>query len=418
MNSKSMLIMYGLWITIAFFPTYLFTSSNSIGQQFFFATYLLILIVVHFYLKTSGKLSTPKLECSVLFVVLALILSGFVFKVLHVELSDFVKHLRYGFYLLVFLFTYNICISIGFESKNAVWLISFFIVSCFVFLVIQLVCYQCVSIITPRSGFDFRGINLGGPFVWSYIFSFVVCPFVFYYLFLFSNEKRIVYFVFAVLVMFVVLLSQSKASYLAFVFTSLMFFMLMYKLNIQGRRFFSLLLFLAFVLMVFVIIANADKLTVFISFFETLSKGQVDPSTAGRIRQIGTLTHIFEDELILQFLFGISNEGIIIENAYFSYLQDYGMVGLFALLLFNCFLFYISIVYIVRALASKETHTIALALCFYCYVVSLFIYQLGASPLDANKSSYFFFSFWALVAYISRKNTIRRSNALFVEAKT
>ncbi|CAG21057.1 Predicted membrane protein [Photobacterium profundum SS9] len=402
--SRSYILLSLMLLGIAFFPTYLVTSSNSTGQQLFFVLYLAFLLTLNL-LFCRGYFCYSKLEFySICFI--SILIGGTIFsKIDGLELGSFINHFRFIFYSIVFCLTYNLLYCQHFDEKIVAKSFLIFVLACSSFSLVQVWKPEILWFINPRTAYTFRGISLGGPFVWSYIFAFVMLPYFFYFLYLFISEVKIKYGLCSIFSLIVVVLSQSKAAYLSLIVCYFCFLIIMFFYRLRGYRLFVSISMILFIAIIFVFEMFSNDLNTVLVALEHLQSGGVDSSTSGRLRQIFSVLSIFDNGNFFQMLFGVTGDKLIIENAYFSYLQDYGIVGLITLIFFIMLLLFFSFRYLRFILLNERSNSylVAMVISFFLMVISIPIFSLGSSPIDANKSSYYFFVYWAIVLVVLKK---------------
>ncbi|OUR82257.1 hypothetical protein A9Q75_05940 [Colwellia psychrerythraea] len=403
-NSKSLTVLF-LWLFLIYFPTYILGRSNSVGQILFFITYLLTALSVLLIINRSLKISFPAEEGISILLVFILIILSFIVKIPFSSIQELINHSRFLFYLLVFLTILNILHKSKVSPPQLKKGISVTILSLFAFNLMHVLVPDFISIINKRPIWDFRGISLGGPFVWSYIFSFFLIPFFYFYLHLLLSKFNFKNLFSVTFILICMLLGQSKACYIALAFTLVNYTLvsMYYKLDNRRKIYFGALCFCLVVitlLSVFPLLFSGV-----INGFTSLFSNEVDASTSGRLRQINLTLLSLTDGNISEFIFGVKVPSEIIENAYFSYFYKYGIVGVSGLILFYLYLTFVSYKYLNDAINRRyDLVSLSVILGFNAMVVSIYIFSLGASPIDANKSSYFFFFIWAVVLYIRKYN--------------
>ncbi|PMO50576.1 hypothetical protein BCT08_23540 [Vibrio splendidus] len=403
LNKKTAALSFVL-LSLAFFPTYLFTSSNSTGQQFFFVTYLMLLLCSNF-LYFRKEYYYPKKEVLTVFITSAFIIITTLSKLSSLDLGGFVNHFRFVFYSLVLLLTFNLCCRLNINSKSVLSVFYIFLISCVIFTLVHIYKPELVAFINPREAYSFRGISIGGPFVWSYIFAFVILPIFFYFMTLLASEFKFRYAICSFLCLGLILLSQSKAAYLSIFTCYFLFSIIFIYYRLVGYK--NVILSSVFIFLIILLIFQnySHELNTVSTALETLQDGGVDSSTAGRLRQITSVLAILDGTDLSTTFFGVTGETLIIENAYFSYLQDYGLFGLLGLLFFMFALFVISFSNLKNSIVNfkADTKLIALNISFFMMVISIPIFSLGSSPIDANKSSYYLFIYWAIVLAVKKE---------------
>lgn len=403
-KTKPLIILF-LWFLLIYFPTYILGRSNSVGQILFFVTYLVIASSILLLLNRSTKIVFPASESISIILVFSLIITTFITKFPFSSIAELINHSRFLFYLLVFLITLNILYKskiTPIQFKKGIGLTVF---SLFLFNLAHVITPDLVSVINKRPIWDFRGISLGGPFVWSYIFAFFLIPIFYFYLNLLLSKFHLKNLLSVIFILICMLLGQSKACYLALAFSlvNYTFISIYYKLENRRKIYFGVIFFC--LLIITILSVFPELFSGVLNGFTSLLQNEVDASTSGRIRQINLTLLSVVNGNISEFIFGIKIPSEIIENAYFSYFYKYGVVGVIGLLTFYVYLTFISYKYIYDAIKWQyDLISLSIIIGFNAMVISIYIFSLGASPIDANKSSYFFFFIWAVVLYIRNYN--------------
>jgi hypothetical protein len=165
-----------------------------------------------------------------------------------------------------------------------------------------------------------------------------------------------------------------------------------------------------FILILTVLIFNSSIFDAIINGFKALIANKHDASTSGRVRQINVVLVSFNDVNLIDMFFGVNKPDDIIENAFFSYLYKYGLVGLIGYIAFYCYMLFISYRYLSNKIGNYQYMSIFIG--FNAMIVALFFFSLGSSPIDANKSSYFFFFVWAAISYIRKANSTLNNSTI------
>jgi hypothetical protein len=333
------------------------------------------------------------------------IILTFTIKLPFSSIAELINHSRFLFYLLVFIITLNILNHLYVVPTQFKKGLDLTILSLFIFNIVHILAPDLVSMINKRSIWDSRGISMGGPFVWSYIFSFLLIPIFYFHLNLLLSKFSLKIFLLTLFSLTAMLLGQSKACYIALVVTLInyMFISIYYRLDNRRKVYVGGLFFT--VLVVTLLINFPEIFVGVINGFTALLNSEVDASTSGRLRQINIALLSVANGNVSEFMFGIKVPSEIIENAYFSYFYKYGVVGIMSLLLFYLYLAFVSYKYVNDAIKNKyDLISLSIIIGFNAMVVALPIFSVGTSPLDANKSSYFFFFIWAVVLYIRNYN--------------
>ena len=403
-KSKPLVILC-LWLLLIYFPTYLLGPSNSQGQILFFVTYLTVLAFTLLCLIRHRRVFIPINETGIVFIVFTLVLVTFIPKFYLSNITELINHSRFLFYGLVFLLFVNILLNSNLSSKQLKKGMDVTILTLLIFNILHLLAPTYISIINPRPIWGFRGISVGGPFVWSYIFSFFLIPLFYLYFHLLTSNFKLKDFFLLLCILIFMLLGQSKSCFIALIFTLLNYFLIAFFMKIKNRK----KIYLAFLFFIGVItcalVALPELFSAIINGFTSLLSGDNDASTSGRLRQIEIVLSTLENESIKALIFGVNEPKAIIENAFFSYFYKYGLIGLLSLIFFYIYTLVLSYKYVKLSMKSNyNAFNQGLVIGFNAMTLSLIFFSLGSSPVDANKSSYFFFLAWALIMYIIKEN--------------
>ncbi|HCG6789354.1 TPA: O-antigen ligase family protein [Vibrio parahaemolyticus] len=400
--TKLRIIILPLLLTIVFFPTYLFGNNTSSGQVVLFAIFPMVLSIAWLLAVAGSK--ENKFESSfflnVILFIFGLNFITIISKLDFIDTKDVFNHMRYLCYAFVFSVSYDFARKIDLKLNklsNTLYVISILSV---IFVLLQIIMPNStfVDLITKKPAIDYLGFRLGGPFEWSYIFSFCLLPTLVMGIYQFTRkEGNFATYAISIFVLIVFLLSQSKAAYLSLLFSSLFLFLfsiLKYKNNF--RLYF--LFFSALSVLIVVVSVYGEMFSHIANFISKVNSGDLDGSTTSRINQLKNVSYTLDNNLI----FGYPIKEVIIENAYFHYLYNYGFLGLLAYIILIFSFFCDSILRLYNAIRSDNTNSyIGLHLGMVCFTGSIFIYALGASPTDANKSSYFFYFIYAIFSAAS-----------------
>jgi hypothetical protein len=377
---------------IVFFPTYLF-GSTSTGQAYLFLFFPIILLITYLFLAFLNHnqykgFKVPFLGV-VLFIYGVLILVTSLSKLSFIDFSLFINHFRYFSYALILCLAYNISnLLIGkCEELNSTLFTIFFFVVAFIFLQLLFPDNSLINLITKRKLSDYLGFRVGGPFDWSYVFAFCSIPVVFSFLHgLVRGENNIALTFVGYLVFFAFFLTQSKAAYISFVLLVVIWTVFSFFNYKRNRKLLFYLSFLIFLIVVGIIF-NPDMFLHFSNFYNALASGGVDASTNTRLNQFEVLDVTLESN----FLLGYPLKYVIIENSYVHYFYNYGLIGVVFFVVTKLIFLIDSFIKIVQINKVNSGINLGLYIGISCMVFSVFIFGLGSSPTDANKSSYFFY---------------------------
>lgn len=391
-NSKKLKIFLLIYLPvfyIIFFPTFIFKLSLQQGQLLLYVTFPILLI---FYVFFGTKVVKIKNLFLVLIIVFLLNLLGIIFKLNIMEnISMLITHFRYLIYAFILIVAYNIGLKLSINEKEFIILIKSIYISIIFFLIIQYFSNNMfTSTISNREIISYMGIQVGGPFIWSYALGFFFI-FGYFYMFLkFVFKTYDFYILINFLVLCIILIfTQSKAVYISIFLLSLItlfFINFTYKVTITSKIRINIIVSILFLSLIMIIINNLDQLyniSRFIDYFET---GDVDASTTTRLNQLSNIYASLQSNLF----FGQPLYNIVIENAYGYYLYNFGIIG---------FICYITVLVIINYLNYKifkyyneinNKEMIIISYSMYMLTLSIFIFSLAASILDGHKMAYLF----------------------------
>lgn len=386
-----------LIILIVFFPTYVFGGLLT-GQRILYLAYPLICGGVFLFVSFSQPkiylhwFSKFMLGCAVVLVV------TIVSKIGYISEHTVVTHLRYFAYATIFTLVYSVArrLSVFPEDIGVVMNSLFFLIAFFIALQFFNFIPGVLATITPRSLHTWRGVQIGGPIVWSYGLGFLLLPIFYFNLAKLTASKF--QFKSAIILAstgLIFVYTQSKALYLAIAVTFAVFlFVTLVRRRIRIRDFFLGAAVLFLVVNAFsYVLRNIEDFGNINRFLAALQEDELDASTRSRVHQVG---YAF-DVLDINPLFGAPEERVIIENAYGYYLYNFGIIGLlvYGVVLSALLLTHWRILKHMRKhVASTDAR--ALSIGMLMYVLGAFAISLAASPLDGHKSAYLFWTFNAL----------------------
>ncbi|WP_220466163.1 hypothetical protein, partial [Colwellia sp. 6M3] len=165
----------------------------------------------------------------------------------------------------------------------------------------------------------------------------------------------------------------------------------------------KLLFYLSFLIFLIVlgIILNPDMFLHFSNFYNALVSGGVDSSTNTRLNQFEVLDVTLESN----FLLGYPLKYVIIENSYVHYFYNYGLIGVVFFVVTKLIFLIDSFIKIDQINKVNSGINLGLYIGISCMVFSVFIFGLGSSPTDANKSSYFFYFLYGNFISVAKNGT-------------
>ena len=283
----------------------------------------------------------------------------------------------------------NICAEqYFFLLRTFSWLIIFFFI--FQFIAPDLALKTGVS---NRKIISWLGVNIGGPLIWSYAYTFVTVVITFSLIWLVLEKRASFMEKTLLIILFITIaISQSKAAYLAYFF--LIIFAICIGYRFANKRASTAILFYSFALMFFsgiYIYLNLEEFGNVARFINGIQGTGTDESTETRLKQLSNLKLVIENNI----MFGFPSNYKIIENAYGYYFYNYGLLGLALYILtmtlvtlkaWKCFKYSIK--------HSSHINIKAFYFGLVCFSISTFVFSLGSSPIDGHKTSYFY---WLLI---------------------
>lgn len=256
---------------------------------------------------------------------------------------------------------------------------------------------------------SYWGFRAPGTFEWVYSLCFVSVFLLTYCGFglSFGGKKyKLIEPLLFFLYLLIVALSQSKAGYISLIFTLIYGIYLdrilrgQFNLKLLGL----LLTFISFILILSYF--SRIELSYIVNFIETISSGELDPSSSYRKLQIElALTQGLDN-----WYRGVPiNENmLIIENAYFDYLYRYGITGLISYCIFIFMLYFYSL-RVLRKVSKDIRRGVEnlviyrLSLSVHLTFFSAFWFSLSFAPLDGYKTSVWSYFCLALCMAISQR---------------
>lgn len=386
-----------LIVFIVFFPTYVFGGLFA-GQRILYLAYPLICGGIFLFISFSQPkiylhwLSKFVLGCAiVLFFTVAS-------KIAFISIYIAVTHLRYFAYAAVFIFVYSVArrLSVFPEDIGIIMNLLFLLIILFVVLQFLDLFPGVLATINPRSPYTWKGVQIGGPIVWSYGLGFLLLP-IFYFNLSKLITSKFQFKSIAVLAAtgLIFVLTQSKAVYVAIALTFAVFlFVTLLRSRIRIREFcLSVAMLLIVLYAISYVVSNIEDFGNINRFLVAIQEGGLDASTRSRMTQLG---HAF-DVLDINPLLGAPDERVIIENAFGYYLYNFGIIGLlvYGVVISALLLTHLRIMQHMRKhVASTDAR--ALSIGMLMYVLGALAISLAASPLDGHKSAYLFWTFNAL----------------------
>lgn len=386
-------IILSLLLYVVFFPIFAFGSGMSPGQSYLYVTLPLIMLsflfLIGYFNWKAPRGLTLFLAC-VSTIYCASLFSKFSFLDVPIVLA----HLRYLSYLIIFIAAYSLCryFRLGFSSIT--FIIYFLYISIISFIILQLTLpdTKVVSLVTNRSILHpWLGIQIGGPFIWSYSLAFILTlPLSLFLSGILYSDRKALFIFLTISTLVIFFLTQSKSAYLALMLIFTVFFILYYRMLSFGNRFlltFSMASF--FALCFYYFSKYLSHLGNIERFINSLTEGQLDASTNARYNQLSYLG----DSLRENPFFGYPQDYVIIENAYGYYTYFFGVVGAFVYILLLIILFRLLLIIAFRD-SRANTEFFGLKVSFAIFVASAFIFSLSNPPLDSVKTSGIF---WLLL---------------------
>lgn len=378
------------FVFLGFFPTYFFGDSIQMGQTVLFLIFpVIISIILIFTLidKKNDKIIFPFISkcllfCAIIFFTLTLS------KISFIDLRLIINHSRYFSYFLIFTAVYNIIYysSFSFLMFDKVLMKFGLLLSFFVIIQIIFPSSYFVLLETHKPAIDFLGFRIGGSLEWSYIFAFITFPIIIIGFHKIMRKNTHYLSMVSIVLFSMYLLTQSKVAYIVIVLFSLYYLIYSICTYKNNKRLYTFVLICLF-LISFVLYRYWDMFSHVIGFIDKIDSGEIDASTQTRVEQIKTMLFYWKNNI----WFGYPKLYIIIENSYAHYLYNYGIVGSVLYMLLFYIIAYSAYVKHKCFTKDRDEEKIAISLSMFVFSSSVFIYALGSSPTDANKSSYLFF---------------------------
>jgi O-antigen ligase len=234
------------------------------------------------------------------------------------------------------------------------------------------------------------GIQIGGPFVWSYVLGFFLI-FAYFYLFLNIVFRPYSYknFFKLILLLAILIFTQSKSVYLSLLLLTIITIMFIFfakKLCLRKKIIIAIIIIIINIFFIFIILNNIDYLHNIARFLNYFEGGNIDSSTKTRLNQ---LLHVYSS-LKSNVFFGYPTSNIIIENAYGYYLYYFGIIGFVGYLIILFSINYINYKIFKYFNKLNNMNMIILSYSFLMFTLSIYIFSLAASILDGHKASYLF----------------------------
>ena len=413
-RNQKIFIFYILFIYIIFFPTYAGGLSLHQGQKILYLSFPIILTLIFFIFKKSVLYFNKIIIFT--FIIFLINLFGIFTKFqLIVSFGNYIDYFRYLIYFFIIFISYNLAISMKISILSVKKMIFNLYYFSLIFLLLQIITYSngIVQVINPRPLINYKGLQIGGPFVWSYSFGFFLILVFFLYMGELFFKKHSVYnFIHLFIVTFLLIFTQSKAIYLTLLF--LFFFFLfhslfIFRMNLIKKLKYLSLSFTLLIIFIFIFIFNIDSFGNILRFIEGFNSGNADASTATRLKQLSYIFNIPDMKL----LFGFPEFKITIENAYGYYLYSFGIVGLFMYIILLISINYQNYLIMRNSFIGKNTDLKILTLGFFCFSMSILFLSLGSAIIDGHKTGYLFWTIMGLyygVIYNGKNKLQKRFN--------
>lgn len=378
-------------LSIIFFPTYAISGAENAGQRLLyvvFPTALLSILIFTVFLTKKIYISSLAYLLLAAFLVFAV---SIIAKLSFLDGRLIGAHWRYLAYGVIFISAYNLSAQYGLKlvTLEKATFLGFLLI--IVFVLAQAVQPEMgiLHSISNRRLIGHLGVQVGGPFVWSYSlghFLILICFTLLARLWLGATSASSKLLLLVCLLF--IALSQSKAVYLAFAILAFCLVVMVMSYRAHANRA-ALLGWLA-------ICALLAGLTVSISgvelgnidrFLESLAAGGIDASTQTRLNQIAVVGETINHNPWV----GYPVHYLVIENAYAHYLYYFGIAGL---------LTYVSVLACICVANWRILHmTFAdarltrlrpFALGLLAYSAATIILSLAYAPLDGHKTGYVF----------------------------
>jgi O-antigen ligase len=396
-------------LSVIFFPTFAVPGDTLAGQRILYIAFPLALL---FALSVTVLLGNRLLVSSLGYVlVFAFIIYSIsiVPKLPYIDGRLLATHWRYLAYAAVFISAYNLSA----QYKLSVTTLEKILVSALL-LILLFVLAQAIQpnlpilrYISNRPIIGNLGVQIGGPFVWSYSLGhFLILVAFLLFARLWLGPPRFIHASLLAACLVLVALSQSKAVYLAFfvLFSAFFAFTLGARKIVRHSKF-LLPLAITLGLAASVFAYFGPELGNIARFIDSMSAGGVDASTQTRLNQIGAVTQT----IAANPWFGYPTSHLVIENAYGHYLYYFGLIGLivyFFVLAAICFVNYRIMRISFELVQMKQLRPLGIG--FLAYSVSTVILSLAYAPLDGHKSAYVFWFLLGCYHGVVRQAMLRR----------
>lgn len=396
MTLRALLPFFFLSIVI-FFPTFIGGLGLHAGQKILYLLFPLFLVLF----SLPRILALKRLKFNGVVVVLGVVFISFmttsISKVSFLNEQIFLAHFRYFAYLLVFLSCFNLAVHYGVRLADLVGVLLASGCLVAVFVLAQMIAPGFVFLewVSNRGVASYHGMQIGGPFVWSYTFGFALVPIVFMLVnFVQKGCSTWLELMLLSILFLMVLLGQSKAAYIAYVSLGCLLCFLGFKFGKPKNAWRILAFVVIFIVSSAVFIAyNIEEFGNIMRFYNAIESGRVDASTQTRLSQISVIKYTIENNVLM----GYPIEHVVIENAYGYYLYYYGLVGLV------CYFFVMMYFVLKNWQLVKVIHAFnlsdrakALSLGMFAFSLAVPLFSLANSPLDGHKAAYYF---WTLMGF-------------------
>jgi hypothetical protein len=362
-----------------------------VGQRVLYAAFpIVLLFLLALTVLLTGKIFLSSLAYLLLVAFLVFSIS-LIAKFSFLDARLVATHWRYLAYAVIFIAAYNLSMQFGLKVATIEKSVFFAFVLVVIFVLVQLIYPEMwlINAVSNRRVIGSLGLQIGGPFVWSYSLGHLLILIAFTLLArLGFQQAGLPSKVLLMVCLLLIALSQSKAVYLAFTFLAIYLITVSFGSKARGKKSAPFLwLTIASILAFSAIWFSGQELGNITRFLESFAAGGIDASTKTRMNQIALVTQAISQNP----LFGYPIRYLVIENAYAHYVYYFGVVGL---LTYFVILGSIGVTNwsICRATLSDARFTPMrpFAIGFLAYSVSTIILSLAYAPLDGHKTAYVF----------------------------
>lgn len=353
----------------------------SFGQRVLYVLYPIILVFLAL-MYSSGKLQLSNEVLVISILIIGLDFLSIIPKMSGLTLDTLLEHSRSLINSIVLLAAYTLGRSQKLSTLHLGKLINFLFFLCLVFIFFQIIIPNSIIIysINPRPILHSLGIQIGGPFIWSYAFGVLLMIVFGLNIYRLLNQKiTFSGIAFIMVLITLTVFTQSKSVYLSCLIVLILITVETIGVTINGSILRRILV--AFILLIcastYLFMHYADVLGNIMRFLDFLITKNIDASTQTRLNQLLKI----DLSTFLEYLFGAPKVDYIIENNYGYKLANFGIIGL-------SFHFFLIFYLVLLATRINRFMPCAENFSFVCLTICLPIFNLGSSPLEGPKIGY------------------------------